>query len=170
MQQESTFDLLASPIGINAFLDQLTNEMEKLTAASGIGEDWVEYDDLFYFIRNLTSTACINALCGQHLLEKNPGFVDSFWVFDNNIHWLHVGIPAFLKPDAYKAQRECLDAIVNWKREAIKMSSCKPVPDSELWDEVWGLKIMRDRHAMYERFPEFDETAQAGADLGILWA
>ncbi|KAK2839356.1 hypothetical protein FQN49_006220 [Arthroderma sp. PD_2] len=171
MQHENTFSLLASKSGINVFISQSTNFLEKLIITNGVEDQWVEFPDLFSFIQDLTSKAIINALCGPRLIEKNPGFIESFWTFDLNVHYLNIGILTSFKTDAYNARDQCIQAIIEWKKAAIQDSKNTIYPNSMLWDDIWGLKVMRDRDEMYSRFPEFsDDTTRAGSDLGIIWA
>ncbi|EZF21916.1 hypothetical protein H112_05086 [Trichophyton rubrum D6] len=171
MQHETTFNLLTSPSGIHMFVLQFTNFMEKLILSNGIGEQWVELPDLFHFIQNLTSTAMMNALCGPRLVGMNSDFVNEFWTFDLNIHYLNLGIARLFRPEGVNARDRCIKALIEWKKNAIQDSVDKDYPESLLWDETWGFKIMRDRDDMYSRFPEYcNDQARAGADLGILWA
>ncbi|KAM5465212.1 hypothetical protein MferCBS49748_005152 [Microsporum ferrugineum] len=171
MQHETTFHLLASPSGLHTFVQMFTKFMEELILSSEVDEQWTEFPDLFYFLQTLTSTAMMNALCGPCLIGKNPDFVDDFWTFDLNIHYLNIGIAPLFKVEGVKARDRCIKALIEWKRNAVWAARDKPYPDSLLWDDIWGFKIMRDRDTMYSRFPEYsNDQARAGADLGILWA
>lgn len=46
---------------------------------------WEEREDLMRMVGDETSVAILNALCGPHLLRLNPGFVQDFWEFDQNL-------------------------------------------------------------------------------------
>jgi hypothetical protein len=104
LQRKSTFDGLMIPPTINVFVSQTVNSMEKLIAASGVGEKWTVRSDLFTFVRDLASTAVVNALCGPTLLKQCPAFMEVLRELDANIHWLHIGVPRILRKDAYRAR------------------------------------------------------------------
>ena len=170
MQQQSTYDGLMSPPTINTFVYQTACSLHRLVAMSDISEQWTVHGDLFTFVRDLSSTAVVNARCGPTLLEQCPTFMASFWEFDANVHWFHIGVPRILRRDAYRARDTCLGAIKEWKSRANLRSRCNAHAHEMLWDEIWGMKMMRDRQEMYAQLPEFDMEARAGADLGIVWA
>jgi hypothetical protein len=170
MQQKGTLDGLMTQPTIQTFIGQTTHALDRLVIASGIGENWKVQSDLFTFIRDLSSTAIINALCGPSLLQQCPTFMESFWEFDANVHWLHIGVPRILRRSAYEARDGCQMAVKEWQRQAVVKSKDVTYPEVLLWDEIWGMKMMRNRQDMYNQFPEFDAQAKAGADLGILWA
>lgn len=170
LQQTSTFDGLMTLPTIEVFVDHVISNLDKLAVGSGIDEEWTVKSDSFTFVRDLASTAIINAMCGPSLLQQCPTFIETFWSFDANIHWLHIGIPRILRKTAYRARDSCQEAVKEWQRQAIEQSADRAYPDELLWDETWGMKMMRNRQDMYKQVPEFDAKARAGADLGLIWA
>jgi hypothetical protein len=59
---------------------------------------------------------------------------------------------------------------MEWQRWATRESTDTVDENGPLWNDVWGMKIMRDRKIMYDQFPEFRAEARAGSDLGLIWA
>jgi cytochrome P450 len=169
MQQENTFEFV-SKAGLPHLLPKYTQNYEESVSATGIGYEWVEVPDLFIFLRDLAMDASVNTLCGKSFLEQSPGFSEALWTFDANVHFLYMNFPKWLRPQAAKARDEALESISRWRRTAIKKSRGKVFDDSQMFDDIWGSKIMRGRNEMYDKFPEFDERSRAGADLGVIWA
>lgn len=93
MQQLSTLDGLQERQTNKAFVSHIADFMDGLVVASGIGDEWVFRTDLYTFTRDCASTAVFNGLCGPRILKQCPAFLESFWVFDANVHWLHIGVP-----------------------------------------------------------------------------
>ncbi|KAF2014338.1 cytochrome P450 [Aaosphaeria arxii CBS 175.79] len=171
MQQETAFDFLQSKDGISTFLDKFVGFLEQEIATKKIGEEWKEFDDFFDFVRKTSSTAVMNAVCGPRLMQRCPKFVDAFWTFDENVHLLHIQLPKFFIPKAYEARQVCLDALKEWKRNAIETTKGNTYTKEDRWDETWGLQVMRTRNGLYDRFKEYhSDAARAGSDLGIVWA
>ena len=169
MQQLNTFDMI-SKTGTTEILPKYIQFYNQGLVAHDIGPKWINMPDLFVFLRDLTFEASVNTLCGPDLLKDNPHFGEFFWIFDSNVHFLNVGLPSWFRPSARRARNECVKAISRWRVSAAEKFRKKIIDDSEMFDGIWGSKIMRDRNNMYKKFPEFDEAARSGADLGVIWA
>jgi hypothetical protein len=171
MQQVTTLDVISSKDGMAEILRQFRHVYDKMLDESIGSGAWVELHDLSDFMRHIGSTAVITALCGPRLLRDCPDFLDAFWTFDERVHFLHMALPNWLNPRAGRARKFCLDAITEWRKGAVEMAkSTLGRIDNDIWNETWGLKVMRLRNDMYDNFPEIDENSRSGADLGILWA
>lgn len=168
MQHENTFDVIARS-GVNEMLTQFVQSFDSRMFQYDIGTEWIEYPDLYVFLRDLGFRSTVDALCGPKFLEITPEFDDSFWEFDANLHFLYIGWPTWLKPSAANARKRCVEAVCKWRASAVEHSKGKDYSDSVMWDEIWGLKPMRLRNEMFEKFEEFDNVARSSSDLGVIW-
>ena len=67
--------------------------LRKRIESMPIGDDWVEFPDLFAFLRPHISHATVEAMCGSHFLSMFPNFVDDFLDFNHSMPKLLQGWP-----------------------------------------------------------------------------
>ena len=58
------------------FLETLGRDLD----AMNIGDDWVEYPDLYRFLQLTVTRSSIETVFGSRLLELNPSFVEDFGI------------------------------------------------------------------------------------------
>lgn len=121
----------------------MARSYDDCVAALGVGAEWVEFADLFTFLRHLRFAAMMNTLYGPELMKQSPYFGEAFWLFNTNVHFLHMGFPEWLNPAVVRAREDCLRAITKWRQFAVENSKGKSYPDELMWDEIWGLKLMK---------------------------
>ncbi|KAF1949004.1 cytochrome P450 [Byssothecium circinans] len=135
-----------------------------------IGEQWVEMDDLFEFIHDLTFPVAVVSFFGASMLNMNPNLQRDFRSSEDSVPFLAAGLPSWLNPQAFHARERCLEAVKRWRREAVKKEDSN-VPDDQAWDPAWGLGALRRRNKLYETTDSlFDDEARAASDLATAWA
>lgn len=168
MQHENTF-MIISRTGVSDMLNQFIESFENRILTHGMNDESRKLPDLYQFLQTISFGAMTETLCGPELLKLSPDFERYFWEYDYNIDYL-MKFPSFLQPAARNARSKCLDAMKLWRQSAMMRSNGTEYCGQKLWHETWGMKCMRLRHDMYDRFPEFDDHARAACDFALLWA
>ncbi|KAJ2983341.1 hypothetical protein NUW58_g6266 [Xylaria curta] len=83
------------------FMATLDRDFEGMS----IGQDWVEYPDLYRFLQLTVTHSSIETVFGTKLLEINSTFVEDFWEFETNAPKLLHAMPRFLIPSAFRPLR-----------------------------------------------------------------
>lgn len=142
-----------------------------LDALSHIGDDWVEYPDLYAFLQEHVSSAAIESLMGSEILRLNPDIVKSIWTFDANVPKFLKHLPGWLIPAAYRSRRRLLSAIKKWHAHAHRYSDCNKIgtqdPD---WEPYFGSKLIRARQAYSLKMKPMNADARASEDMGLMFA
>ena len=60
-------------------------------------------------------------------MKQSLHFGEAFWLFDTNVHFLHVGFPEWLNPAVVRVRKDCLQA--KWRQFAVGNSKGKSYPD-----------------------------------------
>ena len=149
-------DHLSGP-GLAATAVRFQGAMGGQIGAIVMGEEWIEMDDLFVFVRGLVARATCETMLGSKFLAQFPDFVDSFYTYNDRIRRFLQGWPRFLIPRAWAARKRCTEIMRLWKRGV--------EADGESFD---GSPMMVKRWAWFEKWG-ISEDAIAASDLGILW-
>ncbi|KAF2634708.1 cytochrome P450 [Massarina eburnea CBS 473.64] len=135
-----------------------------------VGTDWVEMDNLFDFVHCLVFPSAVKSFFGDTMLQVNPNLLPDFRAFEDQLPFLAMGLPVWMKPQAQRARTKCLDAMKRWRQEATKTEE-PLVSSDQLWDSAWGLgAIRRFRYLFKDTDGIFGEDAWAATDLAYVWA
>ncbi|KAF2115749.1 cytochrome P450 [Lophiotrema nucula] len=152
-----------------ALVQKFSQNLHQWVEECNIGEEWVTPPDLHIFVRDILFKATTDAFFGPHLLRLSPDLVEDIWKFDQDVPFLAKGLPAFLKPKAYRARARCIEAFRKWRSFALKNG-----PQSDTlpeWNDIFGLKCMKLRNELFEKTRgwKYDEGACAASDLAVLF-
>ena len=135
-----------------------------------IGDDWVEYPDLYRFLQLTVTRSSIETVFGSRLLELNPSFVEDFWDFEFNAPGFLHAIPRWLMPRAYRVRDRLINSFVKWHASANSHFDCsKNGPDDLEWEPNFGSKLIRTRQDGLLRMGPMDAEARASEDLGLMF-
>jgi hypothetical protein len=151
--------------------DQMIRNISDQFAAINIGSEWSDLSDLYgSFIRNICFQASITSLCGPKIFEAAPDLTEDFWHFDSHLPNMFREMPRWLVPSSYKARDTMKENMKKWHQLAHRgydIDQCNE--DKRLWEENFGSKLMRSRHAFFKKMPLSKDTVAAD-DLGLIWA
>ncbi|KAH7235366.1 cytochrome P450 [Fusarium tricinctum] len=132
---------------------------------------WTDVSDVYeLLLRKICFRASTISLCGPGIFEAVPDFASDFWNFDRHLPSLFREMPRWLAPTAFKARDKMKENMEKWHELAHKgydISQC--LTDTRNWEENFGSKLMRSRHAFFSKMPLSKDTIAAD-DLGLLWA
>lgn len=153
---------------------QMIRNLSAQFAALKIDSDaWTDVPDLYgSFIRNICFTASTTSLCGPRIFEAAPDITADFWNFDGHLPSLFKEMPQWLVPSAFKARDKMKENLKRWHEIAHQDYSNgigQSEQDKRNWEENFGSKLMRNRHAFFNKMPLSKDTIAAD-DLGLLWA
>lgn len=155
LMHRATVDCLAgSHVTIAA--QRFESAMNRKIDALPIQDEWVEMDDLYSFLRPLTSYSTIEAMCGAKFLQAFPDFVDDFWNFNTRMPKLLQGWPRWMMPKAWRARDRCIATMKQWRKTV----------DKENFD---GNAMMLRRWDYFSKMQGLSDDGVACSDLGILW-
>lgn len=134
-------------------------------------EEWTEVPDLYRcLIRKICFTASTLSLCGPRIFEAAPDLEADFWEFDDHLPNLFKEMPQCLFPASYRARGKMKDNIKMWHELVHKGYDIRAsATDTSNWEPNFGSKLMRSRHAFFNKMPLSKDTIAAD-DLGLLWA
>ncbi|KAF9881762.1 hypothetical protein CkaCkLH20_00908 [Colletotrichum karsti] len=151
---------------------QLISNLWTQLARVEIGYDsWTDIPDLYgSFLRKVCFTAATTSLCGPRIFEAAPNIEPDFWDFDGHLPNLFREMPRWLFPASYTARDKMKENMKRWHELAHKSYDISQSPtDTRNWEENFGSKLMRSRHAFFNKMPLSKDTVAAD-DLGLLWA
>lgn len=138
--------------------------------AETLDDKWIEFPDIFEFVKRETFIASTTAMVGEHFFRLNPDFFDHFWDFDWTLLMLMKRLPSWLVPKAYRARDKCRDDIMRWHSWAMEqIDPADKRVETTLWNPVWGISMMSARAKIYRSF-DFSPATHASMDLGMIWA
>jgi len=124
--------------------------------------------DLVAFMRKQWTAAAITSQFGSQFLVINgrDKVVEWLWEFDGNLRFLFTGLPDFVKRKAAESRETGLKMLIAWERAAIETSP--EITGEKLWDESWGLRLLRERSKLMKGMG-FSERGRAAVQLVFLW-
>ncbi|KAI0010843.1 cytochrome P450 [Xylariaceae sp. FL0662B] len=138
--------------------------------ATNVGNDWVEYPDLYKFLQRTVTHSSIETVFGSKLLELNRTFVEDFWEFEANAPNLLHGMPRWLIPGAYRVRDKLLKSFVKWHAYANSHFDCSKVgPDEPDWEPNFGSRLIRTRQDGLLKMEPMNAEARASEDLGLMF-
>lgn len=155
---------------LHSLNDRYLATLDRDLEAKDIGQDWVEYPDLYKFLQSTVTRASIETVFGSALLELNPSFIDDFWEFEANApNFLH-GMPRWLIPKAYSTREKLISAFMRMHAYASTRSDCsKTGPEDPDWEPALGSKLIRTRQEHMLKMGPMDDRARACEDLGLMF-
>ena len=148
LMHKATVDCLAGPhltIAARKFQTALVKNIE----ASSVAYEWIEKDDLFNFVRDLTSCSTIEAMCGAKFLQMFPGFTADFWNFDRRM-------PRWIIPKTWQGRDQCIAIMKKWR------TLCNE-------EDFDGNAMITRRWSYFSKMEGLSDHGVACSDLGILW-
>ncbi|MCJ1394726.1 hypothetical protein MMC18_007606, partial [Xylographa bjoerkii] len=133
-----------------------------------IGHDWVEYPDLYLFVKELLTAPAIEALCGPELIGQTPSFAEDFWKLDSDIYYFFKCCPRFLMPQAWRNREILLTGIKKWHAYA-RENFQESLVEADGHDRIYGSPLMRSRQEYLSQVDSLDADALASQDLGLLY-
>ncbi|KAI1338398.1 cytochrome P450 [Xylariaceae sp. FL0016] len=169
MQQQ----LQGGPLNVMTahFLEKYAARVQAKLEDEGIGlGEWVEYEDLYAFMRDDLFCAAVQALCGERIFQVAPTFCEDFWAFDGHLSTIFKRLPRWLAPKAWASRDRLLDHVRRWHADARAHFDWE---DDEAvnapWEPVYGARMIRSRQQMYRRLGQSDD-GNAAMDVGMIWA
>jgi hypothetical protein len=153
-----------------AFMEHFEESLGHWMNNCGIPEtgEWVEYPDLYRFIRTMVTKTATDAFFGPELLRNHPRLEQDFWEYDSNVPFFAKRIPRWMYPGPYKIRDRCYSALESWRANAFK--NCEK-EDSKIpeWSSHAGLRINTIRDNMFNRFKEWTQNARANSDFSLMF-
>lgn len=150
---------------------QLIRNVSTQLGQQSFTEEWTDVPDLYQpFIRKICFKAGIVSLCGSKILEVIPTFVEDFWTFDYHVPTLFKEVPSWLAPNAFSARDTMKQNVQKWHDYAhAHYDVDEGEDDPRHWEEYFGTRMMRTRHAFFKKMP-LSKSTVAADDLGLIWA
>ncbi|KAI1128000.1 cytochrome P450 [Nemania abortiva] len=134
-----------------------------------IGESWVEYPDLYRFMRLIIVRANIEATLGSKVLELNPSLVEDFCDAATTVPKFLNGWPRWLAPKGFKARDRVIKALEKWHAYANVAGDYNSTRDGDPeWDAIWGSKCEKIRQQYMNGTKRLTPYARACEDWGFL--
>ncbi|KAI0191922.1 cytochrome P450 [Astrocystis sublimbata] len=148
------------------FMATLDRDLE----ATDIGNDWVEYPDLYKFLQLLVTHASIETVFGTKLLELNPTFVEDFWEFETSAPKFLHAMPRWLIPSAFRVREKLIKSFMKWHAYAHNHYTISETSlDESDWEPNFGSKLIRMRQDGLSKMEIMDAEARASEDLGLMF-
>ncbi len=160
---------LASP-----YLEPMTQRyldfFEAGVEALGIGEDWVEYPDLYSFCKTTVSGANIQAMMGSKIMELNPTLVEDFWTAKAFAPEYFRGLPRWLASTAFSARDRIIGSVRAWHDYSFANGDhTNTGPQDPDWDPIWGSKYSKIRQQFMLKMKPLTAHVRAAEDWGLMF-
>ena len=133
--------------------------------------EWIEFEDLYHFIREFMFSAAVESLCGTAILGINPTLTEDFWSFEDSVPTLFKQVPYWLAPRAHKARDKMLETVKKWHALANEYSDFnKLATEDPDWDPYFGSKYVKARQKLMQETGVIDADGRASEDTGLLFA
>ncbi|KAL2075856.1 hypothetical protein VTL71DRAFT_799 [Oculimacula yallundae] len=166
-----TLHLHLSGTSLNELATRFMSCLETELLALDIGhEEWTTIPDFYSLIKQTIFKASTTAMCGPALFSLNPGFTDDFWEFDTHIAKLFKNLPRWMIPKSFQVRDKLKASIKKWHEYAEeKFDKDDESLQNEEWEEMYGARLMRQRHEDFTGVDDFTDDAYAASDLGMIW-
>lgn len=170
--ERKTSEDINRPASLAAFMEHfeesLAEWMEEQHCGVPSNGEWIEFPDLYLFIRGMVTKTATDAFCGPELLRLNPQLAQDFWEYDKNVPIFAKGFPRWMFPATYRVRDRCYKAFERWRANAFKESEKEDAKIPE-WSQHAGLRINTLRDNMFSRFKEWTQGARANSDFALLF-
>lgn len=144
--------------------------LEKELDALEVGDEWVEFENLYAIIKRIGFDASMATICGPHLQRLSPDFTREFWEYDSRLSQLFKNIPRFLAPRAYELRDKLKSDIMKWHKFANEHVDVQDPEVAKLeWEQYFGSRLMRERAMHSAKVDDMSDEAHAANDLGMIW-
>lgn len=157
---------------LQALNERFVLNLKKQIDAKGVGEQWVEYPDLYAFVQSMVGRSATDTLMGPRLLELSPELLDDFRIFDNNLLNFLFGRRRWMARAAYEARDRLLEAVARWHGEALEKAGAnvdRTAPEDPEFDMYFGSKLLRSRQSAMMKMG-LDGHDKASLDVGLMFA
>jgi hypothetical protein len=96
------------------------------------------------FCKNEVAESAMKTLLGPTIFELNPGFLDAFWEFDENVFMLTLGLPKWLYSRPYKAHDHYLGMIEKYAKAAKSKFDWNGPERESPWEPHFGARVCRE--------------------------
>lgn len=121
------------------------------------------------FCRREVAECAMRTLLGPTIFNLNPGFLDAFWEFDDNVFMLTLGFPKCLNPRPYKVHHQYLSMIEKYVDSARSNFDWDGPSAESLWEPHFGARVCREI-AKWLNDSGFADVSIAGALATLLFA
>lgn len=122
---------------------------------------------LYDFLKKKMFVASTISLVGTEIFSLNPGFVKTYWEFDDAFLMIALGLPKFLASKQNAALDRMLKATNKWIDSAY--NNLDPNDEKSDWEKNFGSKYMR-KTAQELEIAGMTREGQAIALLPVIWA
>ncbi|CZS95559.1 related to cytochrome p450 7a1 [Rhynchosporium agropyri] len=160
-----------SGTGLNELATRFLSCLETELLALDIGhEEWTAIPDFYTLIKQTVFKESTTAMCGPNLFSLNPDFTDDFWEFDTHIGKLFKNLPRWMIPKSFQVRDKLITSITKWHAYAEENfdKNDEALQNGE-WEELYGARLMRQRHEDFTGIDDFNDEAYAASDLGMIW-
>ncbi|KAI1841568.1 hypothetical protein JX265_004702 [Neoarthrinium moseri] len=159
---------LASPY-LDPLVEVFKEKLHSAVEAHGIGEQWVEYPDLFAWLQPTIIEANIETMMGSKLRELNPNFIEDFCVAKMSVPIFLKGWPRWLAPNAFKARDRVRAALEKWHLYANANGDYTTTHENDPdWEPIWGSKCEKFRQQYMNNTQALGPYERACEDWGFL--
>jgi hypothetical protein len=99
---------------------------------------------VFGFVKGEMGAASFVAMCGERIMEMNPGFVELAWEFDEVAFYVLKGAPKWRDRRPFDVRDRFLEAIGRWLDEAWREFDWEGKDAESEWEEKFGSRFSRE--------------------------
>jgi hypothetical protein len=96
------------------------------------------------FCKDQIAECAMKTLLGPKIFELNPGFLDAFWEFDDNVFMLTLGLPRWLYSRPYKVHDRYLGMIERYATAARSNFDWNGPECKSSWEPHFGARVCRE--------------------------
>ena len=155
---------------LHSLNERFQTTLDRELKAMSIGNEWVEYPDLYRFLQLTVTRSSIETVYGTKLLELNPTFVEDFWKFEVNSPKFLRAMPRWMIPGAYRVRDRLVRSFMKLHAHASKhYDPSKLGPEDPDWEPHYGSKLIRSRQNCMLNMEPMDAEDRACEDLGLMF-
>lgn len=155
---------------LHSLNDRFMITLDRDLDALSIGQEWIEYPDLYKFLQLTVTRSSIETIYGSKLLDLNPDFVEDFWEFEANAPKFLHALPRWFMARAYHVREKLIQAFERTHSYANEHVDCSRFSAEEPeWEPNFGSKLIRSRQHRMLAMEPLDARARASEDLGLMF-
>lgn len=125
--------------------------------------------DLCSFVQKHVIEAAITVFFGPYMISLNPGIVDEFWRWNEDVRLMFMDMSRWWIPGAYRLREKLIQSIQRWQRHARENFDERGLGE-DAWEPFYSCKFIRERQGLLTKREIMDETARASENLANTWA
>lgn len=110
---------------------------------SFVGTDWSAVPDLYESVASCIFRAEVRAIYGEGIFRVRPSFDSDFWAFYRCVPTIAKGLPWWLAPGSYGAQRRMQDNMMAWRSWCCSLSTQDSSSSEAAYDDDTGTLYTR---------------------------